>query len=124
MTTTILNITTALGAIGTFVTAAMAFANVLRYIRKARFKPETLFGDEAVERHKTIQRNIEEKHLKALKIEPHRYEGGSTKATPQLQILQCLFDPQTMQNEWKRYTKVIRYYEKKGDEITVSGWRL
>lgn len=120
---TILNIVTALGAIGTFVTAAIAFANVLRYMRKARFKPETLFGREAVERHETISRIVGKKQS-VFKIDPYPYTGGGTKSTPQLHIAQCLFDPHTMPSEWKRYTKVIRYYEEKGGEIMVSGWRL
>ena len=90
---TILNIATALGAIGTFVMALIAFANVLRHIKKAKFKPETLFGKEAAKRHKAIRRIIDKKNLRAFKIESHPYAGGGNKATPQLQIAQCLFDP-------------------------------
>jgi len=121
--TTILNIATALGAIGTFIMAVIAFVNVLRHIRNARFKPETLFGDEAVKRHETIRGIIGEKQG-VFEIKPYPYTGGGNKATPQLQIAQCLFDPHTMPREWKRFTKVIRYYEENGDGITVSGWRL
>jgi hypothetical protein len=123
MAKTVIEIITALGAIGTFVSVIITFAKMLKIVKTVNFKAEKLYGKEAEERYDELLEKIPDIYRDS--FGPDVYTGGN-KSTPQFEVERFYFDKQTMPSEWKNHTKTIHYYYKDeaAGKIMVRGWRL
>jgi hypothetical protein len=109
---------TALGAIGTFLTAIIALIKTANAVASIKIKSEKLYGKEAEKRYDAILKTIPERYPNA--FGPDEYKGGN-KATPQFEVERFYFDKQTMPPEWKKLTKSVRYYYEENDQIMIRG---
>ncbi|GMO52643.1 MAG: hypothetical protein Pg6C_18440 [Treponemataceae bacterium] len=82
MAKTIIEIITALGAIGTFVSVIITFAKMLKVVKTVNFKAEKLYGKEAVERYNKLLEKIPEKYRDS--FGPDEYTGGNKSTPPNL----------------------------------------
>jgi hypothetical protein len=120
MDITVIEIITALGAVGTCVSVIITLAKMLKVAEVVKFKSEKLYGKEAEERYVELLKIIP-KNPDA--FGPDEYTGGN-KSTPQFEVERFYFDKQTMPAGWKKLTKTIHYYYKENDKIMIRGWRL
>jgi len=117
-----IDINVIIGIISALLSAASLLAMVfgIKLGRKALFKGETLYGEEAEKRYASIKAKMPEGSL----FIDGKYEGGN-KLTPQLEIERFNYNKQIIGDEWKRINKTVRYYYKGPDGKTmVKGWRL
>jgi len=88
--------------------------------KKAMFKSETLYGEEAQTRYDAIKGKLPADRLYI----DGKYESGN-KITPQFEVERSNYNEQTMPPDWKGITKTVRYYYKgTNGETMVKGWRL
>lgn len=120
---TIIEIITALGAIGTFVGMLFNIAKTLKLVETVNFKNEKIYGNLAIKRYNEVRKIRPE--LDENSFGPDEYTGGN-KSTPQFEVERFYFDKQTMPPEWKKLTRTITYYYKDetSGKIMVRGWRL
>ena len=115
MELTTFNLIVVAGAVGSVITAILALYGAVKVLRKAMFKNETLYGQEAEERYLQVK----DKLPKANMFGPYKY-GGGNKIIPQFEVERFYYDPQTTEPEWRGCTKSIRYYYKENGETMVK----
>lgn len=111
----IIQLMTFIGAIAGLVTGIMKFTN---FIHRRKFPSKTLYGKEADNSYHSIKAKLGEP------FSDEEY-GGGNKLIPQLEVKPNRYDSQTMGDEWKAITRIVRYYyENDNSTIMVKTWRL
>jgi hypothetical protein len=108
-----------INAVGTLLLGITALINIPKVINNLSIKNETLYGEEAVERHNQIEKKL----AKAVTLPPIAYGGGDI-IVPRLELRKISYDAQTMGDEYKGCKAVIKFYEKDDGKIMIKRWLL
>jgi len=109
---------TILGAVGSFMSGIIMLITLIRVVSKLNFKDEVIYGNEATERYNLIRNTILED---GIEIKGNKYEGGSNKIVPRLEVEKCYYNPILMKRILKGYKKRVRYFD---NERNVTTWYL
>ncbi|MDR1929823.1 MAG: hypothetical protein LBQ44_04250 [Treponema sp.] len=109
---------TAIDILSLAVSAASLIVMVvgLRLGKKALFKSETLYGEEALDRFRKIERSLQNERLEG----SYRFAGRNTTIIPRLEIERLRYNRQTMPPERKGYSQTLRFVSK--DDSTGETW--
>jgi hypothetical protein len=88
----------------------------IRLGAKAMFKSETLYGEEAIDRFRKIERSLLNERLAGT----YRFSGGTSTIIPRLKIERLRYNGHTMPPEWKGYSQTLRFVSK--DDSTGETW--
>jgi hypothetical protein len=80
----------------------------IRLGTKAMFKSETLYGEEAVDRFRKIERSLQNERLDGT----YPFSGGTSTIIPRLRIERLRYNRHTMPPEWKGYSQTLRFVSK------------
>jgi len=113
----------AIGAIGAFLTGLSVVFGIYKYIDSLLVKNETMFGDEAKERFKQIENQLNSKSAVVLK--PLEHKGGDI-IVPRLEIRKISSYSKTIGKEWKGRKAIVKYSDnEEGDKpIMFKRWLI
>ena len=108
------------GAIGSLLSGIIMLITFIRIVKQLKFKNEVIYGEEATDRYDEIKNKISEYGIEI----KSKYEGGTNKIVPRLEVEKIHYNPILMKRILKGYKIRVRYFYKDGDIRNVITWYL
>jgi len=107
-----------LTAVGSFLTGIVMLITMIRVVSRLNLKEEVFYGDEATSQFEKIKDKLQKN---GFKVDPYKFEGGSTKIIPRLEFEKFTYIPDIMEDKLKGYKKRVRFID---ENRTVYTWYL
>ena len=104
-------------AVGSLMSGIIMLITFIRVVRQLKLKDEVIYGNEATDRYDEIKNRISEDGIEF----KSKYEGGTNKIVPRLEVEKCYYNPILMKRILKGYKIRVRYFDQ---ERNVTTWYL
>ena len=98
-------------AVGSLMSGIIMLITFIRVVRQLKIKNEVIYGEEATNRYIEIKNTISEDGIEF----KSKYEGGTNKIVPRLEVEKCHYNPILMKRILKGYKIRVRYFYKDKD---------
>jgi hypothetical protein len=104
-------------AVGSLMSGIIMLITFIRVVRQLKLRNEVIYGNEATDRYIEIKNRISEDGIEF----KSKYEGGTNKIVPRLEVEKCYYNSILMKRILKGYKIRVRYFDQ---ERNVTTWYL